>query len=554
MRLENERIIWQKDGIETTVALRNTDELAFVVDGKIDGSVVADRATQAGSGLIAALLHPEPRRAFVIGLGTGMTAGWLAAVPGMERVDVAELEPSIVEIARAVAPANQHVLSRPNVSLRFGDGREMLLTTKGQYDLIVSEPSNPYRAGVSALYTREFYAAVRARLREGGLFAQWVQGYEVDVDTLRTIIRTLRAAFGHLQAWQTEYGDVLFVASPKRRVIDVDRLRARLLTDPFRSGMPRTLLVEDAEGLIGRFVADDATLARVSEVPGIAVNTDDENTIDFAFARAVGSGAAGLPWQLLRLAGGARPETTGAVDWSRVAELRTRAWTVCHEPVPDLKWPSHAALHRARAVDLGCSSGRDGAALAEWEQQPDAPRDDVERLVVASGLAARGDDRALALADELESRGFAAEAWLVRARRAHHDPDVSAAFEKTAHALEGLRSDALPLCDTTHEVVALLDELVAHHPELADRAIGELLGRPFAAHNADESRRSLVESMGATRPGLCVTTLGNHLLEPTWMESALSRRFRCLVASGHPLAERARQDLVEFAEATAGSF
>jgi spermidine synthase len=99
-------------------------------------------------GLLPALLHPGPKRAFVVGLGTGSTAGWLADVPGLERVDVAELEPGVERLARDYfAPVNRGVMTKSNVNLIVGDAREALLTAGPRYDLIVSEPSNPYRPG-----------------------------------------------------------------------------------------------------------------------------------------------------------------------------------------------------------------------------------------------------------------------------------------------------------------------------------------------------------------------------------------------------------------------
>ena len=123
----------------------------------------------------------------VIGLGTGSTAGWLGAVPAIDRVDVVELEPLILEVARACAPVNQNVLDNPKVHVTIGDARETLLTTRDRYDLIASEPSNPYRAGIASLFTQEYYRAAADRLNDDGVFVQWVQAYEIDTPTLRTI-------------------------------------------------------------------------------------------------------------------------------------------------------------------------------------------------------------------------------------------------------------------------------------------------------------------------------------------------------------------------------
>ncbi len=94
-------MIWEADGRELSVALSISDDISFVVNGKVDGSFVGDASTQVMLGLVGAVLHPDPRRCLVVGLGTGESAGWLADVSQIERVDVVELEPAIAEVARA---------------------------------------------------------------------------------------------------------------------------------------------------------------------------------------------------------------------------------------------------------------------------------------------------------------------------------------------------------------------------------------------------------------------------------------------------------------------
>lgn len=136
-------IVWEQDGFESNVAISNSDGVAFIVNGKSDGNAKYDAATQVMSGLLGPLLRPEVRTALVIGLGTGSTAGWLAAVPGIESVEVVELEPAVLEAARRSAAVNRAVLDDRKVTVRIGDARERLLTAREDFDLIFSEPSNP---------------------------------------------------------------------------------------------------------------------------------------------------------------------------------------------------------------------------------------------------------------------------------------------------------------------------------------------------------------------------------------------------------------------------
>src|SRR5262249_53020876 len=179
-------IIWEADGRESSVAISTDRGIGFVVNGKADGNAANDAGTQIMLGVLGALLHPQPREGLVIGLGTGESAGWLAHQPAMEAVHVVEIEPAIARVANACAALNHDVLRQPEVSITYNDAREALLTSRSVYDVIASEPSNPYRSGVSSLYTREFYQAVRRRLKPDGIFLQWLQGYEIDVSALQT--------------------------------------------------------------------------------------------------------------------------------------------------------------------------------------------------------------------------------------------------------------------------------------------------------------------------------------------------------------------------------
>ena len=131
-----------------------------------------------------------------------------------------EIEPSIRHVAEVCGSLNHDVLHHRKVRLIYGDARELLLTTRSKYDLVASEPSNPYRSGVSSLYTREFYRAVRERLQPGGMFLQWLQGYEIDITAVRTVLRTLVDVFGHVEIWETSPADLVLVCSVEPLVYD----------------------------------------------------------------------------------------------------------------------------------------------------------------------------------------------------------------------------------------------------------------------------------------------------------------------------------------------
>jgi spermidine synthase len=219
------RLVWEKDGIESSIGITASDGLSLIVNGKSDGNVFADAGTQVMAPMIGAILHPDPQKAMVIGLGTGSSSGWLGKIGSIDKVDTVELEPSVLEMVRRSSPVNHDVLTNEKVNVIIGDGREILLTSKENYDIIFSEPSNLHRVGISSLYTREFYRSVSERLSEGGLFTQWVQAYHVEPETLRTLYATLASVFPHVETWTTDLKDIAFVCSMKKIVYDVPLLR-----------------------------------------------------------------------------------------------------------------------------------------------------------------------------------------------------------------------------------------------------------------------------------------------------------------------------------------
>jgi spermidine synthase len=556
-------LLWHRDGVETAVGMTMRDEISLIVDGKSDGSVLTDRGTQVMLGLTGAMLHPNPRRALVIGLGTGMSAGWLAKAPSVEAVDVVELERSMATVAKTLEDANQRVLDSPNVQIHFGDAREWVLATKRRYDVIVSEPSNPFRAGISALFTLEYYEAAAKCLNPGGIYVQWVQGYEVDADALRTVLSTLRGAFPHVTLWHTQSADLMIVASADRQIIDIDHLRRLVTLEPFKTALVRTWLVSDVEGVLSHFVASDEASSRLANVVGIVPNTDDQNALEYAFARSVGTRGIDTSRRLVSLAAEAHQDrpalsgaSAGAVDWDRVAELRPRVWLVSNGDAPRLPMPTPRAERRALSVTHGCL-GRSADGYRVWLQQDDqTPHDDVERFLLGLGLSQAKNPRALDLADELAKASFDVEAELVRATFAIESDDTEAAMDHEERALSALRKQPFPLCSAGQQVIDLSRRLVGKNRSLATRAARALLAGPFATRSFEETRLAHAQVLADTvsDPALCVAALGPQRILPRWEEEALKFRKNCLTSAKDPFAAEAERDLIRFQMATQATF
>ncbi|HEY4284363.1 MAG TPA: fused MFS/spermidine synthase, partial [Chthoniobacterales bacterium] len=490
-------ICWEADGIESSVAMGNSHGLGFLVNGRADGHSTGDAGTQVMLGLIPTALYPTAEQALVIGLGTGSTAGWIGASPAIKQVDVVELEPAMVNVAQSCSAVNLNVLQNPKVNVIFGDGREFILTTGRKYDLIASEPSNPYRAGVASLFTREFYQAAAGALNQGGVFAQWVQAYEIDVQTVQTVYATLGSVFPHIETWQTTGGDMLFLAGLEPHPIDIDDLRERLNQQPFRNGILHAWNTTRLEGFLAHFVGNNS-LARAMSQGNAGLNTDDRTMLEFSFARNVNKKGVQISElrAAARLTGAERPTIyDGKVDWNGVDRMRMLALAhYSDKPSPEAYADSTDA-NRVRAYNQYFSGYLENA-LAYWKEDPHAVEDILDIQMLAECLAdAKSDDAPDYIAKLRKLRPTDAEAI-----EAHYLLQRGE-FEPATRALEQtfLQARSDPWVDENLVERTLTVALrVAQHSRSESFGVRlfKALQQPFSVFNNEEKRRITLLDLG----------------------------------------------------------
>jgi spermidine synthase len=551
MHTVRRQIAWDGDGTESSVAL-SVDSFSYslIVNGKSDGNARRDAGTQVMLGLIGAILQPQARRSLVIGLGTGSTAGWLGVIDTMERVDVVELEPLVLEVARACSPVNWDVLRNPKVHITIGDARETLLTGTDEYDIIASEPSNPYRAGVASLFTREYYEAARDRLSADGLFAQWVQAYEVDARTLRTVYATMGAVFPHVETWQTTSGDLVLVGARQPIPYRANALTARIAQEPFKSALLGSWRAIDLNGFLAHYLAGDRLTRALAGSAGTNLNTDDRNVVEFGFARSVGRGGNIIAQvrELARNIGVARAplDDPARGNWEAVdtAWIGFQAFEGFSFDVPlqgsaGERGRQAALLNYYRSSDLA-------AARRTWPEQPRAPLDPTELAMLADIEATAGSDAALPYIEQLRVyQPGEADAMLAELRvRQSRDAEAVAAL---ASAFRRFRTDPWPLTRFKRKAVLLANALAARNPATAP-PLFDALREPFAVRAADQDR--LTTSAALTQrmdfKARCAAAVG--ALEPhvPWTGPFLKLRHDCYQAAGDPRLDIARRDLSDF--------
>ena len=548
------RTIWEADGVESGVAMTAGNGLAFVVNGRTDGNAIGDAGTQIMSGMIGVALHPNPTKALVVGLGTGSTAGWLAAVPSMERVDVVELEPVVRNVAERCAPVNHNALQNPKLHLIIGDAREVLLTSREKYDIVVSEPSNPYRAGVAGLFTREYYQSVDRRLNPGGMFFQWVQAYEIDQRTVQIFYSTLGSVFSHIESWQTTGGDILLLASHSPVHYDAAALSARLSTEPLKSALSAAWRGVGLEDFLGHYVGNETVAQTLQQLSPVPLNTDDRTVIEFAFARTVGLSEG---FQLVNFRASSHAAMTdrprdieGEVNWQRVNESRLSTFeSLSRAETGDENFTANER-HRALAFATYMSGDLPGA-LREWKAQSEQPTTLSQIAMVAECLATEGDSSASAYIDKLAEL-FPWEADAIRAEFfwTQRRPDQAAdLFEKSLRGLQDLpwaNRDLIKRTLSRVEVVSKSDR-----SKIASSFLFDALRKPFCVFTQEPERLgaqlALAIYLEGTFPGeklrAAVEAFEPYLL---WRKEYLEVRKDCYSALHDPRATQAERDLEEF--------
>ncbi|HEY2745112.1 MAG TPA: fused MFS/spermidine synthase [Polyangia bacterium] len=298
-------LLYYHDGIATTVSVEQwSHTVALKNNGKVDASNGDDMSTQIMVGLMPFVFwqaaHPDAEkaghkpRAAVVGFGSGVTIGAVTQFP-MAHADVVELEPSVVHAGVTYfGPWNHHPERDPRVQIRIGDGRNFLTQASDKYDVIVSEPSNPWITGVSNLFTVDYWKLARARLADDGVFCQWAQLYEMSSKNIKVILRSFAEVFPYTYVFSAEdlSSDVILVATNHPLPLDVHALAQSFKDETLKKELKRGG-VESAEDIISYL------LLTPDEIPaftaGSPLNTDDDAIIEFAAPRDLLGSARSVP-------------------------------------------------------------------------------------------------------------------------------------------------------------------------------------------------------------------------------------------------------------------
>ncbi|HKA21848.1 MAG TPA: fused MFS/spermidine synthase [Blastocatellia bacterium] len=278
--------IFYKEGITATVAVQSqAGGRVLKVNGKPEASTAGDMPTQILIGALPLLVREHTDDVLLIGLGSGVTLGSVEQFP-VKRVTCVELEPAVVEASKHFQDVNNSPLDDPRLRMISNDGRNFIYTTDEKFDVIVSEPSNPWVTGVANLFTLEYFKKGAERLKDDGLFSQWLQIYEMSPDDVRTLIATFRAAFPQVYLFRGAEGDLMLLGSKNERRLDLSVLKSHFETPTIATELKR-ISTSNAADLISRYYLGPADVTRLSA--GAKLNTDDNALIEFNAPRRVGT-------------------------------------------------------------------------------------------------------------------------------------------------------------------------------------------------------------------------------------------------------------------------
>ena len=388
-RFAERRVLFNKDDANTTVTVAQEGENIYLsLNGKVDASSAGDLATQVLSGQLPLLLRPKSESMLVIGYGSGITAGAALTHP-IKRLDLAEISPAVLEAGKYFAPFNHDVQKDGRFTPLLEDGLALLRKPGPTYDVIVTEPSNSWMAGVGNLFTVDAYHLMASRLAPDGLVVQWLPLYETDDETLRLILRSFRAVFPHATLWQTQALDTVIVGSRAPISPDFAAFERRLAEPGVAAEVGRTG-VNTPAALLMMQLATPASLEALA--PAGDLNTLRFPRLEYRAPVAFyADETANAPYRHdVRLQAGA------AADPSHLL-TRYLAWR--KRPVTADEFAQYAA-YQAESLPLNAYRGVDAQVLREWRRA--YPGDARAAIAEAQRLAGKGQvAEALALVDPL---------------------------------------------------------------------------------------------------------------------------------------------------------
>jgi spermidine synthase len=461
---EGEKLVRYRDGETAAVAVIESPDgqRALKVNHTYSLGSSSAAIREVRQGRLPLLLHPRPRRVAFIGVATGITASAVLDFP-VERAVAIELVPGVVEAFPDFEPWNRSFFRDGRVEIVVADGRNHLLGTTEHFDVIVSDLFIPWHAGTGDLYSVEHFESVSRRLAPGGLFAQWLPGYQLTVEEMRTITASFLRVFPGVTLWRNDFhaDRPILALVGYRDGASIDPLALRSASARLaRLRGPAAPFLSSPDGLGMLYVGGDAPLREWAR--GARLNTDDRPYIEYGTPESFFQHRQREPAALLR----------------SLVQFRPRVWSYDRElavdrPIDEL----------FRASDL-----MNDAAIAKAQHNFEREYRHLMELVDLQLNVPGVSDALLAVATRYRDRRMTARSEaLLSGVTAHPQAPLRALVTLAAYR----RADG-----EEGEAIALLERALARSPQEDEirRSLVELLEKTDQFGRAEVHLRHLIQS------------------------------------------------------------
>ena len=287
LKYGDQKLIYHKDGKTATVSVLKDilGVMSIRTNGKSDAAIMmtkylestVDESTMVLIAAIPMALNPQARDAASIGLGSGLTTHTLLCNPHIREVDTVEIEQGIVEAASNFRPSVELAYTDPRSKIYIDDAKTFFSTYNKKYDLILSEPSNPWVSGVAGLFSKEFYGTIKHHLNDDGLFVQWVQLYEIDLDLVASVLKAVSENFSDYELYAPNQGDMIIIA---KKTGSLPELNEDIMNIPAISGLLKRIHVKSVQDILLRKIGTKKIFDRFLESIPVHANSDYYPVLD----------------------------------------------------------------------------------------------------------------------------------------------------------------------------------------------------------------------------------------------------------------------------------
>jgi spermidine synthase len=289
------RILYHKDGKTATVSavLTNDGVISIRTNGKVDAGIrmrsrplndtFPDESTMVLLAMLPLAMNPQATEAAIIGFGSGLTTHTVLSSPRIHEADTIEIERYMLEASRHFRPRVELAYSDPRSNIYIDDAKTFFVKQKKKYDMIISEPSNPWVSGVAGLFSEEFYRQMNDHLAENGLFVQWIQIYEIDTRLVVSVFKALTANFSDFSVYAANDGDIIILA---KKTGSIPKLDPSIFTIPWIADILKGINIESIQDIHIRHIGNKAVFSKMLKSFPVSANSDYFPILDQNASRA----------------------------------------------------------------------------------------------------------------------------------------------------------------------------------------------------------------------------------------------------------------------------